>query len=802
MAFTPVSAGHAKVVLPSAQPMYEAAARWRDEALIGDHSLFSAKPLDGRAAAHELVRDFIGQPDEGKGDFLSKLRAQLASTSVDGVQAAAELLYVHCLVVATESLKSKTKAALVNDVADIRDSGTAHVPEDLVPALRGGVARPGQAYGSYRYKMFAYLIRVFGAVKALPTAERSDVLRDFGRFQELLSGIDDQSVWSQRYALEHLLFPEVSPAVLSRDDRQEIVTAFASEIGGDLSLTVRDVVARLEPNVEYGDRRGVNLYRTPYRERWHGSKATLKDYAAWSRKVIASVDLEVEERGYKIDRAPLIKEALRSAQEAQNPCPALRRALVGYNVVDYRVSDTFLRWAEENSTDAGAALRELAEEPGPESIDRFLAKVPKEAAPGIGARLSIASALLMALAPAELPPWRETAADITRRLADSYKPQEGATPGEVYVLFLERLDAILSVVNAEDSVLRDRLDAQGLAWAIANYPVEKFPEWTDEERVAFAGWRSGKPVVIVEEDPTTAVVETESGSVSVPTSLESLATSLYMDSTDWLEESLTLLKHKRQLILQGPPGTGKTYIGLALARYVAGDPKRVTTVQFHPGTSYEDFVQGLRPDPKQPTQFKVVDGPLMRISKAAADDPENVYVLLIDEINRGNVPAAFGELYFLLEYRAEAITLMYGERHSLPANLVIIGTMNTADRSITALDSALRRRFYIRDLDPQTDPLQGILRAFLEDKDQSLLWLADLLDLANKQLDDRDLAIGPSHFMGKNVNEEWAKRAWDNSVMPTLREYFHSNPARLPTFEFGSLKIEVKDIDVDDSAAD
>ena len=133
---------------------------------------------------------------------------------------------------------------------------------------------------------------------------------------------------------------------------------------------------------------------------------------------------------------------------------------------------------------------------------------------------------------------------------------------------------------------------------------------------------------------------------------------------------------------------------------------------------------------RNPSRFKVVDGPLMRVSRAAAKDADKIHVLLIDEINRGNVPAVFGELYYLLEYRDESVTLLYGEQHALPKNLYIIGTMNTADRSITALDSALRRRFYVRDLDPQSELLQGILKTFLESNAPDLAWLAELLDLS------------------------------------------------------------------------
>ena len=779
--------------------MYAAAERWRDEALIGDRSLFSGQPIDGVAAARALMRDFVDHPDLSARDFLSKLRDQLAGTAAAGVQVAGELLYVHTLIVSTSAFKAKSKLDLINKTLSIPLEGTVAVTADLAEALSGGVVVPGTAYGTLRWKMLAYLIRVFEAVKARDGAARRRTLTDWVAFQELLAGIDDQSVWSQRFALEHLLFPDVAPPVVSRTDRARITETFrSSEETGDF----HQVVGCLQPNVTYGVRAGVYLYSTPYRERWQGIDERLGRYASWSRKVAQSVDLDQEERAYKLNRVDRLRAVFSAAEAGTNPAEPLGRALRGFNVVDFRVADTFIGWVQDNPAVATAALRELGDRPGPESIDRCLALVPREAAPGTGARLAVASALLMGLDPEHLPPWRSEAAEMTRRLTGGYQVEESATAGERYLSFLERLDAVQSAVNADGVLLHDRLDAQGLAWTIARYDATEFGTWNDEERAAFNAWRTGKP------GPGTAP---ETGGPEptpipepvLPGSLEELAAGLFMSSTEWLEETLTLWKEKKQLLLQGPPGTGKTFIARQLARYVAGDSARVVTVQFHPGTSYEDFVQGLRPDPTDPSRFVVVDGPLMRISKMAADDPDQNYVLLIDEINRGNVPAVFGELYYLLEYRDEHVTLLYGHEHALPANLYVIGTMNTADRSITALDSALRRRFYVQDLAPASDLLRGVLRTYLEEKAADLAWLADLLDAANAELDDPDLAIGPSHFMaGEQLTEDRARRAWDHTVLPTLREYFHSNTARVEAFTFDTLKTRLHRPDDPDPAVD
>lgn len=796
MTLDPVPTGHARVVLPSAQAMYAAAARWRDEALIGDRSLFDGRQIDGRLAADSLVKHYIDHLDEGEGSFVDKLRVQLRDADADAVQVAAELIFVHSLISSIDAVKSRTKIKLIDEVLAIAQ-GTAGIPLDLQEALRGGVARPGQAYNNFRWKMLAYLVRVFEAVKALDPTARRDALATPGALAQVLSGVDEQTVWSQRYALEHLLFPDDCPAILSRDDRAVVVQTLGRP-GDDVAAVVR----RLEPNAFYGDRRGVNLYRTPYREQWQGMSPAMTTYDRWAAKVANATALDVRERDYKVEHVPVLREVFAVARRGEDQLVSLKKALIGFNLVDFRVTDDFIGWASEHPDDARRAFAELERDPGPESIDRFLAFVPvAKQLSGRGARLSLGSTFLMALEPEDFPPFREKPYRLTMRLTDGYYEQESATPGELYVLFLERLDLILAAAPAASLVLRDRLDAQGLAWAVATYATDTFDGWDDEQRRHFEEWRSGKPAP--DPVPAPAIVKPDkpkssTGPMTEPEetvrTVEDLAEHLYFAQVDvpWLQETIDLLADKRQLILQGPPGTGKTWIGRAVAEFVAGGRDRVETVQFHPAYSYEDFVAGLRPDPAAPSTFRVVDGPLVRLARRAANHLDETFVLLIDEINRGNIPAVFGELYYLLEYRNRPVTMTYDVTpFMLPPNLLLIGTMNTADRSITSLDAALRRRFFVRDLRPAEAPVQAMLRTYLAQEAPNLLWLADLLECANEVIGDPDQAIGPSHFMGKDVSERNARRAWDNAVIPQLRELFYSQPSRVEALSFDVLKAQV-----------
>ncbi len=190
-----------------------------------------------------------------------------------------------------------------------------------------------------------------------------------------------------------------------------------------------------------------------------------------------------------------------------------------------------------------------------------------------------------------------------------------------------------------------------------------------------------------------------------------------------LQELVDLLNRRRQLVVYGPPGTGKTYVAKKLAERLAGaqDPSRVRLVQFHPSYAYEDFFEGFRPVEKDgQAHFALQDGPLklMAAEAAKAENRGKAYVLIIDELNRANLAKVFGELYFLLEYREETVRLQYrpDKPFSLPDNMFIIGTMNTADRSIALVDAAIRRRFPFYEMHPQREPVKGVLAEFAKRK--------------------------------------------------------------------------------------
>ena len=263
---------------------------------------------------------------------------------------------------------------------------------------------------------------------------------------------------------------------------------------------------------------------------------------------------------------------------------------------------------------------------------------------------------------------------------------------------------------------------------------------------------------------------------------ENFLEDVYISSSDY-DALCGVLEHKKNIIFQGAPGVGKTFSAKRLAYSIMGevDDDRIGFVQFHQNYSYEDFVMGYKPNSEG--GFDLQRGIFYKFCIKAANDPGRKYFFIIDEINRGNLSKIFGELLMLIEkdYRANKITLAYSdERFAVPANLYIIGMMNTADRSLAMIDYALRRRFSFYPMKPGFDS-DGFKQYQEELGNEKFNALIEKVKELNKAIvDDGSLGsgfeIGHSYFCNQEeIANSWLQAVVNYEIIPMLEEYWFDN---------------------------
>lgn len=301
---------------------------------------------------------------------------------------------------------------------------------------------------------------------------------------------------------------------------------------------------------------------------------------------------------------------------------------------------------------------------------------------------------------------------------------------------------------------------------------------------------------LVNFDPTLDQEDSSKIEISEPAQSYSPGPTLWSDvfmGADEYQKALDLLKIKNNLLLQGPPGTGKTFLARKLAESLTNGNRAQTEIaQFHQSYSYEDFVQGYRPG--ESNQFQRKDGLFLYFCKKAKANKTTNYVFIADEINRANVSRVFGELMMLLErdkrndrYAAKLAYSQDGEdKFFVPPNVFLIGTMNTADRSLALVDYAFRRRFAIFDVNPRFE--SPVFRKELETVGVEGTVIDTILDRfpkLNKEIgaDTRGLGpgfeIGHSYFCPSDPGQygmDWYRSVIQYEIAPLLREYWFDRP--------------------------
>lgn len=254
---------------------------------------------------------------------------------------------------------------------------------------------------------------------------------------------------------------------------------------------------------------------------------------------------------------------------------------------------------------------------------------------------------------------------------------------------------------------------------------------------------------------------------------------------DFLLDIIEVLESDQpQVIFAGPPGTSKTYVAVALAEFLTGgDEDRYRVIQLHASYGYEEFIEGVMPVATGGmVSFEVMPGVVRRFAEGMGEHDRKVLVL--DEINRANLPRVFGELLYAIERREESVDLLYTEGFRLPAGVVFIGTMNTADRSIRSIDAAIRRRFQVFDFPPRPKLLETFYGTHNNEVDDLVTGFEALNATLTTTL-DRYHTIGHTFFMdARGMTAARLHQVWDRQVLPLIEEYLFDQPDLVTAIQF------------------
>ncbi|WP_165553131.1 AAA family ATPase [Kribbella speibonae] len=678
-----------------------------------------------RSWSVEAAQDLSHRLTTGEsGRFFERLVQQLEGATDEVRCLAAEFLYIRDAPL--HDMNATTKVDRIGTILGAM-SGTPALSESLVAALDDGHAfAGGQGYHIKAPEHLQWLCRFVLHWLEQPAEVVDEALRDPFAFRAVTTGVPTDSP-SIRYAVEYIAWPGLFPSIVSVAQRKQIRNGLITDIGtasGDHDDEVTRDLVALHLFYQRKNKTIESWYKPPYEGRWRSTS-------------------------YAGPRAWLIRPDS---------------------------TDDVFRWLEENCV-------ELRDEAG-------LALTPDLDAKAVSN--------LVGDGYAHLPPsQRDELATAFYTFLEGLRPQD---------LVVALTDEQLMVGTVEEPAPNDDSAPSPLTrpvfWSTSRTPLSTLPP-----RLGAALEQEGHVVDLTavrellaellddetrapKAPPMTQAIKR----VMLPPVSQALADELYMPVAP-LQELVELLNRRRQLVVYGPPGTGKTFVAKKLAERLAGaqDPSRVRLVQFHPSYAYEDFFEGFRPvEVDGKPHFALQDGPLKLLAAEAAkvENRDKAYVLIIDELNRANLAKVFGELYFLLEYREETVRLQYrpDKPFSLPDNMFIIGTMNTADRSIALVDAAIRRRFPFYEMHPRREPVRGVLAEFAKRRQltDDRVGLLEELNLAMGQR-GHDLHIGPSYLMRDGLDAPGAlDLVWRYDILPLLHEHFYGS--KLPEMidqEFG-----------------
>lgn len=793
-----------------------AAEHWKNVALLEDGSVLSSNQLWTLSNLEELDRYFVNSPDTGKGTFDEKLKLQLEPTGPGTRQLAAEMLWFMFLCPCNISASKKCE-----NIEKVWKWSGESFPTDspyVADNVLKGVGSSGTAYNQFRWRELAFFIRTVTAFKKLSGQEQNTLLTDGWEFARWIEEIPGCSGRQLRNMILFLLFPDEFERIFGGNERGKVLKAFlgiAKKKFNDLSAWEVDrhlLEIRQQKEKEHGTHE-LDFYNPPLKSFWRdsGQRAWLFLWTPknwdWSsldddratthagrtvnhRWGCANGKVSKGDKAYlvKVGKPPKGIVAIGEIVSEQYEAPHWDKRKEQEGEVHQCVDIAFSRIQDPSRGDPYVTESDLKEidvdnqrwfprnagiEIKPQSA-RALDKLWKDVVEQrsipeterVDIRVTEATNKIFYGPPGTGKTYR------LNQLIEKYSDKEQAPNKETWL--------IQEMQNATwfDVIVGALHDLGGRAYVsdIKNhaYVQAKSRFMARTRHVGNTIW---------------AVLQRHAHEYSGTVQYKTRTPPLVFNKSevgDWTLLSAREPEYKEQIELA--------------QRWKKGPEQQPTSnrcefVTFHQSYSYEDFVEGIRPVEDGETEgigYQVMPGILRRICQRAVADPGQRYAIFIDEINRGNIAKIFGELITLIEadkrvvYNDDGspksgmeVTLPYsGDQFGVPQNLDFYGTMNTADRSITQLDTALRRRFQFEELMPDADVIPGLRGdGLIEDGEGGAINLRELLEGMNRRIRfllNRDMTLGHAYFIGVRDFSD-LERVFRQQVIPLLQEYFYEN---------------------------
>lgn len=800
-------------------PILEAASRWQTACLQGGGALFSDEAIWTPENVASLEEHFGQHPDAGDRSFIEKLQDQLADAPPAVSKLAGEILWL--MLLCSSNIGPTKKRETIGEI--YAWSGT-DLPEDhplLADEVLSGIGSSGAGYNTRRNRELLYAIEFLKRFYSEPGATRDRILSDGWAFSEWLEPLSENESLQLRHMLLFLLFPDDFERVFTRRHRRQIVAHFSGRRLVDVrklrpfELDRLIAEARRQCAEEYGTDE-LDFYTSPLIELWRPDPTTTYlltwNPSNWDWETLAEDRARTAKSGTSThgwscantkaavgDQVYLLKTGteprgvvaagniVRGSYAAPHWDP--ERAAKGEDTTFVDVDFTSIRDVATDDYIAADDLDRIKDDSQTWHPQQSGIEVKRKAA-------AMLDKLWKGLAPVALAEQEPDSLDLPAHVQNLilYGPPGTGKTYRLNQLVRQYTDQSVSPDEWRDSIIEDLTWFETIAAALYERGGEgTVSDLLDHPFVKARAQLFGRTKGVRNQvwASLQAHARLDSKTVHLERRMQPYVVDKGEDGVwsfvdDWRTECADILEAADR-IQQGPAPK-------------SASKRRYEFVTFHQAYSYEDFVEGIRPQEAEGDEgnvsYSVQPGVFRRICRAAKNDPSHLHAIFIDEINRGNIAKILGELITLIEpdkravYDAEGrlvegmeVTLPYsGDRFSVPRNLDIIATMNTADRSIALLDTALRRRFTFEELMPDAGVISGASGSGeIPAGDGDVIDLRALLTAMNRRIQfllGRDQMLGHAYFTA--VKDFPAlKRVMTQQVIPLLQEYFYDDWHRI-----------------------